>query len=661
MPERNTHTFDYDEAFSRNIGWVSEEEQLILRHKRIAIAGMGGVGGVHLLTLVRMGFTRFHISDMDDYELANFNRQVGASMSTVGKPKAETMAAQARDINPDVEIEIFPHGINETNIEAFLDGVDLFIDGFDFFVLDIRAMVFAACGDKAIPAITAGPIGMGTAYIVFLPGQMTFEQYFRFEGKSREEKYVSFLLGLTPKMLQRRYLADMSRVDLEGQRGPSTAMACQMCAGVAGVEAVKVLLGRGRVFPAPYYHQFDAYRSIFVRRYLWLGNANPLQAIKRHFATRLLGRLSADARPREDLPSDHDSPMERVLDLARWAPSGDNSQPWRFEITGDETARITFDASNLQNPYEYNAAEPGKFALGALLETLSIAATRHHRKAGWTLDTGDGIRVGIKLGKAIDAAEDPLCDYIRSRSVDRRPYSLRALTAKQKAELEASVGPGFRIVWREEASARMQVARLNAIATRIRLLTRSCFEAHRKNIDWTSKFPRTGMPAAAIGLDPLATMLMRWSLSSWRRMQVMGKLLGGVLWSQVQLDFLPGLFSAAHFAVVPAGPHDEDELQCQIAAGRAIQRFWLTAARLGLTLQPGFAPLIFGYYGRRNEDFGGGPTERKLAAVLAGRLPEVLGTRTVPVFLGRIGSVRRKAGGARSLRRTLQELTGNRP
>ena len=47
--------FDYHTAFSRNIGWLTQAEQEQLRHTRIAIAGMGGVGGIHLITLARLG------------------------------------------------------------------------------------------------------------------------------------------------------------------------------------------------------------------------------------------------------------------------------------------------------------------------------------------------------------------------------------------------------------------------------------------------------------------------------------------------------------------------------------------------------------------------------------------------------------------------------
>src|SRR5687767_3045849 len=84
--------FDYATAFSRNIGWLTEAEQERLRHKRVAIAGMGGVGGVHLTTLARLGIARFSIADLDTFELANFNRQAAATVSTLGCPKVDTLA-----------------------------------------------------------------------------------------------------------------------------------------------------------------------------------------------------------------------------------------------------------------------------------------------------------------------------------------------------------------------------------------------------------------------------------------------------------------------------------------------------------------------------------------------------------------------------------------
>ena len=99
--------FSYEKAFARNIGWVAMHEQEILRHKRIAIAGMGGVGGVHLLTLARLGIGQFNIADFETFDIANFNRQAGATVSTLGQPKIEVMSRQALDINPEIQLRSF--------------------------------------------------------------------------------------------------------------------------------------------------------------------------------------------------------------------------------------------------------------------------------------------------------------------------------------------------------------------------------------------------------------------------------------------------------------------------------------------------------------------------------------------------------------------------
>src|SRR5690606_32011775 len=114
--------FDYEAAFSRNIGWVTEAEQHALRGKRVAIAGMGGVGGVHLLTLARLGIGAFNIADFDTFDLVNFNRQAGAMVSALGRPKVDVLAEMAADINPELDIRRFPQGVAQDNLDDFLRG-----------------------------------------------------------------------------------------------------------------------------------------------------------------------------------------------------------------------------------------------------------------------------------------------------------------------------------------------------------------------------------------------------------------------------------------------------------------------------------------------------------------------------------------------------------
>lgn len=281
--------FSYDEAFSRNIGWLTRQEQALLRYKRVAIAGLGGVGGSHLLTLCRLGIGKFHLADFDQFDIANFNRQAGATVNTLGRDKLAVMLQQARDINPELEINGFSEGVTAENLDAFLNGVDLYIDGLDFFAFEIRQQVFAACAAKGIPAVTAAPLGMGAAVLNFLPGSMSFDDYFRLNDGTEAEKPLRFLMGLAPARLQMGYLADPSTLDLENHKGPSTIMACQLCAGVAATEAMKILLGRGSVRAAPRGYHFDAYLNKLAFTWRPGGNRNPLQRIFIALAKRKLG------------------------------------------------------------------------------------------------------------------------------------------------------------------------------------------------------------------------------------------------------------------------------------------------------------------------------------------------------------------------------------
>lgn len=282
-------SFSYHTAFSRNIGWITQHEQECLRHKRVAIAGMGGVGGFHLLTLARLGIEKFNISDLDTFELANFNRQAGASMGTLERPKVEILAEMTRDINPESDLAIYPQGVNEGNLQSFFQGVDLYVDGLDFFAFDARERVFAYCAQHDIPAVTVAPLGMSAALLNFLPGGMSFEDYFQLNGRPELEKAVRFLVGLAPALLHRHYLADKTRVNLKERRGPSTIMACQLCAGVAASEALKILLGRGKVWAAPHGIQFDGYRNKLAHTWRPGGNRHPLNRLAITLARHQLG------------------------------------------------------------------------------------------------------------------------------------------------------------------------------------------------------------------------------------------------------------------------------------------------------------------------------------------------------------------------------------
>lgn len=282
--------FDYKEAFSRNIGWVTPQEQGLLRNKRVAIGGLGGVGGSHLTVLTRLGIGAFNIADLDDFDLPNFNRQYGASMSTLGQPKAEIMARLVKDINPELDINIFDRGIDKDNLDDFLRDVDVYVDSLDIFALDIRRAVFARCYVLGIPAITAAPMGMGTAVLVFMPGKMNFEDYFCLDGLSLEDQVIKFVIGVSPTVQQRKYLVDRSAVNFLKKKVPSTAMGIELAAGVLVTNVLKILLRRGHVITVPRGLHFDAYRNRLIKTWRPFGNRHPMQKFMFWYIKRLFAK-----------------------------------------------------------------------------------------------------------------------------------------------------------------------------------------------------------------------------------------------------------------------------------------------------------------------------------------------------------------------------------
>jgi molybdopterin/thiamine biosynthesis adenylyltransferase len=292
MDSVHTRWWSYDEAFARNRGLISRDEQQKLRARRVAIIGMGGVGGVHLEVLLRLGVGRFTIADPDTFDVANTNRQYGAKCSTMGRPKAEVMAQAAADINPEVELRVVKDMIGPENADEFLKDAELFIDGIDFYAISVRRMLFRKAAEKGVYAITAAPAGFGTAWLVFDPAGMSFDRYFDFsDAMDLADQVAAMAVGLAPKALQSEYMR-LEDLNLQARTAPCAGLACHLACGVMAAEAVKILLRRGRIWAAPWYHQFDPYRGRYVRKRLWWGNRHPWQRLKRKLLARYFRKMT---------------------------------------------------------------------------------------------------------------------------------------------------------------------------------------------------------------------------------------------------------------------------------------------------------------------------------------------------------------------------------
>ena len=143
--------------FSRTellLGHSAMEE---LKNKKVAIFGIGGVGGYVCEALVRSGVGHFEIIDNDDVSLTNINRQIIATHSTVGRLKVDVMKERMLDINPEVDVVARQCFYLPDNADEFdFTGYDYVVDAVD--TVTAKLSIICRCKELGVPVISS----MGT-------------------------------------------------------------------------------------------------------------------------------------------------------------------------------------------------------------------------------------------------------------------------------------------------------------------------------------------------------------------------------------------------------------------------------------------------------------------------------------------------------------------
>ena len=346
----------------------------------------------------------------------------------------------------------------------------------------------------------------------------------------------------------------------------------------------------------------------------------------------------------------------RVLDRARWAPSGDNTQPWRFQIIGADQVVVHGHDTRDEILYDFDG-HASHMAHGALLETMRIAASAEGLTMAWHAKADEECRhieYFVQFSEASDLAPDPLHRYIETRMVQRRPMRMTPLSGVQRQALLDAPGDACTVQLFESFSDRKKIAKLLWDNAYIRLTCPEAFLVHKNIIEWGARFSKDRIPEQAVGVDPLTAKLMHWVMQSWSRVEFFNRYLMGTVAPRIQLDYLPAMFCAAHVLIRPKSV--PESLEDWVELGRAMQRFWLTATQQGLHLQPEMTPVIFRWYVRSGERFSEESRLFNCALKLAGDFELLAGATSDDSFgfFCRIGNS--PVPVSRSTRREMEEL-----
>ncbi len=132
------------ERFSRTAMLIGQDGLELLKRKKVAVFGLGGVGSFVVEGLARAGVGGFYLVDHDIVDVSNINRQLHALTCTIGKPKVELMAERVKQINPEAEVTVLqkrylPGG----GSEVIPSGLDYLVDAVDDVPAKVDLVVYS--------------------------------------------------------------------------------------------------------------------------------------------------------------------------------------------------------------------------------------------------------------------------------------------------------------------------------------------------------------------------------------------------------------------------------------------------------------------------------------------------------------------------------------
>jgi molybdopterin/thiamine biosynthesis adenylyltransferase len=259
------------EIFSRNLGILSEKEQGKLQKSAIAIAGVGGIGGLLAERLARTGIGKLKITDPGTYEKSNLNRQFGSSLANLERNKAEVVFSQIKDINPGLDIRYSTTGINtEADAVKFVKGCDLVIDEMDFGLFKQSVALQRAARNSGKYYFFTSAIGFGALTVIFEPGGLTIEEFdglpadIELKDLNKVDVPLSRVIPIIPSYVPIEAGQALKDVYSGKRAVPTISIGVGLASVLAANEAINIILRKREIVTAPRFVYVDLMDRKFI-------------------------------------------------------------------------------------------------------------------------------------------------------------------------------------------------------------------------------------------------------------------------------------------------------------------------------------------------------------------------------------------------------------
>lgn len=260
----------YDDMTQRNIGILTKDEQDILSKSTIAIIGTGGDGGLLAERLTRLGVGNIRLCDPEVFSIENANRQFACDSSTIGINKAMAVGNVLKLINPNLNLTVLTEGINDRNIDSFIDGTNLIIDESEYSLPQLAVMIGRRAKAHNVSILTGANVGLGANIFAFNPDGMTVDQYYGFSSDTpldviaQSELPIMVLCPSIPSYIALKIFSDVASGKISV---PTISQSVATVAAVVANEACEFLIGRRDLIYVPYYIHVDLHhRTMKIKK-----------------------------------------------------------------------------------------------------------------------------------------------------------------------------------------------------------------------------------------------------------------------------------------------------------------------------------------------------------------------------------------------------------
>jgi molybdopterin-synthase adenylyltransferase len=208
------------ERYLRNFKSLSPQDQIRLLQSKIAVVGVGGLGGTVLEWLARVGVGHLKLIDGDRFEDHNLNRQMLCTQDRLGTAKVQAAAERVCRINSSLTVEAHGEFLSRQNARRLVSGCDAVVDCLDN--IQSRFILEAAAKNEGVPLISAAIAGLTGHIITIFPEDKGLELIYGPASELKETRGVETILGNLPQtvgMIASMESAEVIKVLLERNEG----------------------------------------------------------------------------------------------------------------------------------------------------------------------------------------------------------------------------------------------------------------------------------------------------------------------------------------------------------------------------------------------------------------------------------------------------------